>query len=163
MNPEIGLISIAQLSDMARAAAELTEEEMRQLPIASRFVVSREITWEIGKSPPGNPDGSLYVFGLFVGDDDHDVIAYILPRDAKNPAEPHWMRYTLNRVSPTLLIETMVRSTFLTAVGAELYKLAVDNGIVEDPDDEEPEETPEGTPAQVVPIRAEPTTPTTAS
>ena len=141
--PEVGFISIAQLSEMIREEASLEPEELKQLPIATRFVVSREIVWEVGKDAPGNP--SLYVFSLFHGDADHDVTAYVIPRDPKDPGERHWFRYTLNRAVPTLLIESMTRATFLSSVASDLFALAVEEGVVEDPDEpQEPEEPQAG-------------------
>jgi hypothetical protein len=139
--PEVGVITVAQLSEMIRIEAELEPEELQQLPLASRLVVSQNIVWEVGKSVPGND--SLYVFSLFHGEAAHDVIAYILPIELKNPGERHWLRYTLNREVPTLLIESMTRATFLTAVALDLWDLAVRVGVVEEEEEEE-EEPPAG-------------------
>ena len=138
--PEVGLISVAQLSEMIREEAGLEPEELKQLAIVTRFVVSREITWEVGKDAPGHP--TLYVFALFHGEADHDVTAYVIPREAKDPGERHWLRYTLNRAVPTLLVESMTRSAFLSAVAADLVALAIDQGVIEE--EEEEEEPPAG-------------------
>src|SRR5579871_538320 len=136
----IGTISIEKLSEMAREAANLEPEELRALPIVTRVELGPGNSWVPGQSVPKRAD--LYVFALFDGPDAHDVTAYVLPRDPKPVEEPHWIRYRMNRLVPTMMVEQMIRSTFIDQVGESLYALAIDSGIVEEDDDDtdEPEE-----------------------
>src|ERR1700744_1656442 len=152
--PVVGTVSILQLWDMVREESGLTGDEMESLPLMTTMVVSREIQWTVGRPVPGarKPgEGEMMVFALFHGPDDHDVTVYALPREAKPVGERHWARYTLNRVAPTMTVETMNRQGFMSAAAGRLLQLAIDEGVAEDEDDEseEPEDPEEPVAASV--------------
>ena len=146
--PVVSTVSILQLWDMIREEAELTKEEMEDLPLVTNVIVSREVRWEVGKPVPGvrKPgESELLVFALFHGPEAHDVTVYALPRDPRTVSDRAWVRYIINRVSPALTTETMNRKTFMSAAANDLFLLAFpDDG--DDDEEVEPEENPEGGP-----------------
>lgn len=91
--------------------------------------------WIVDQAPPGN-DG-LRIYAFFVGEMAGDVLAYVYPAQAVDPAAKSWLRYTMSRVGAVTMVEGMPRETFVNEIASE-WLVMLDDG--EEP---EPGETPE--------------------
>jgi hypothetical protein len=143
------------LTDRILIASELgaTVEEARtivgQLRRFERLIFG-EVAWEVGAPIPGQPKLTIFAaFNVdFVSNDtdgldrlEGDCRFYCIPTDGlTDPLEKVFNCFTLNRSFPAVAGEQMTLETFVREVGHEWYNLAVVQGVVEEPDDEDDDE-----------------------
>jgi hypothetical protein len=89
---------------------------------------------------------------LFEGANIGDVVAYVYPIPAVDPAAKLWLRYTLSRVGAVTMLEGMTRETFIAEIAEEQGALldpetcprcGKDVAGEDDIEEEEETETPE--------------------
>jgi hypothetical protein len=140
------------LTDRILIASDLgaTVEEAKEIINSLRGlykIMFGDAAWEVGEPIPGNP--ALAILAAFNSDflsndtDGLDRVAgdcrfYVIPTAGiTDPLAPVFACYTLNRGFPTTIAEKMTLETFVREVGREWYNLAIVQGIIEEPDDEE--------------------------